>query len=103
MTPRSKRYFRRKAWQSIYKLGQSIVQHYLDATKPIPKYPPGTHPGGLAMIGGEPGPERIFPRIELLPGTQVMPESLFKEGTFDVTITNAFTPDAQMTVKKVQL
>lgn len=71
-------------------------------SKPIPKYPPGTiHPGGLATVGGEHGPERIFPRIELPTGTRVIPESLIKEGMFDVKITNAFTPNAQMTAKRV--
>jgi hypothetical protein len=114
MTPRSKRYFQRKGWKSVYKLGQSIVQYYLDATKPIPKYPPGTiHPGGPAVVGAPSGPEiihmsdgqilreRIFPRVDLPTGKRVMPDSIVREGLYDVTITNVFTRHAKMTVRKV--
>lgn len=101
MKPRSRRYFAIKRFRRYLLQTGSNVRVMTEWSKPIPKYPSGTHPGGLAMIGGEPGPERIFPRIELPTGTRVLPESLFKEGTFDVNITNAFTRHAKATIKKV--
>jgi hypothetical protein len=122
MKPRSKRYFARR-WSRKY--GETLftklipifeaMDAYMKLTAPRPKYPPGTtHPGGTAIVG-EVGPEllimrdgsrvittsRIFPRIELPAGTMVFPESVIKEGVYDVKITNFMTPEAEMTVKKV--
>lgn len=99
---RSKRYFAIRQVTRHLIRWMDIAHAMIERTKPIPKYPPGTvHPGGPAIVG-ESGPERVFPRIELLAGTQVLPDSLIRECLFDVKITNAFTPNARMTVKRVQ-
>lgn len=126
MTRRSKRYFalrrsrkyRESAFAKLIRVFEAMLiakDAYMMLTAPRPKYPPGKHhPGGFAIIG-EVGPElirmhdgrmfmthsRIFPRFDSSIELGTIPSPVIPEGLFDVQITNFMTPDAEMTVKKV--
>lgn len=96
--------------------------------KPIPRYPRSGHERGYAIVG-EVGPELVMRAdgstfmtysrlLELPTGTVIIPESariypdpksftgelgpdIVREGLYDVTVKNAFTPFAHTTIKKI--
>lgn len=129
MTPRSKKYFRQKLFDRKLKNWHlsDFVDWMIKRSQPTPRFPEGIQPSRAAIVG-QVGPEllmrpdgstfmthsRLYPiekpvedlilakkYRDMLLSRPIKPP-FERQGFWDVTITNAFTPFAKMTIKPAE-